>query len=81
MTTADVATRLISLCRDGKFIDAVETLYADDIVSVEAMDYQGLGREMQGKDAVKRVSVAGPFVSPERFAVLYSFDWTRKAQN
>lgn len=92
MITSEVAAKLVSLCRDGKFVDAVETLYADDVVSVEAVDYQGLGREMHGKAAVKNknrawfedndvqsVLVTGPFVSPERFAVLYSFDWTRKA--
>ena len=47
MITAEVATQLVSLCREGRFVDAVETLYADDVVSVEAMDYQGLGREMR----------------------------------
>ena len=92
MTTAEAGTLLVTLCREGKFLDAVNTLYADGIVSVEAADYQGLGREMRGKDAilaknvawfkdndVHSASVTGPFVSPERFAVWYSFEWTRKA--
>lgn len=92
MTTAEVATQFSSLCRKGQFVEAIETLYADDMVSVEAADYQGTGRELRGKDAVKRkniawfedndvhsVSVTGPFASPERFAVLFSFDWTQKA--
>ena len=92
MTTAEVATQLVALCREGKFIDAVESLYGDGVVSIEAMDYQGMGREMYGKEAVTaknrswfedndvhRVSITGPFVSPERFAVWYSFDWTRRA--
>ena len=92
MTTAEVATQLVALCREGRFLDAVQTLYADGIVSVEAMDYQGTGREMHGKEAVlaKNVgwlkdndvhsaSVTGPFVSPEKFAVWYSFEWTRRA--
>ena len=92
MTTAEIATQVVALCREGKFIDAVKTFYADDIVSVEAADYQGFGREMHGKDAVIRkntawfsdneihsASIVGPFVSPEKFAVSYSFDWTKKA--
>jgi len=92
MTTAEVATQLVSLCREGKFVEAVEALYADEITSAEAMDYQGMGRELHGKEAVKRknvswfedndvhsYSVTGPFVCPERFAVLFAFDWTRKA--
>ena len=92
MTTTDVAVQFVALCREGKFLDAVKTLYADDIVSVEAADYQCVGREMRGKDAVLRknvawfedndvhtASVTGPFVSPEKFAVWYSFEWTRRA--
>lgn len=92
MTTDEVAAKLVALCRDGKFAEAIETLYAGGVISVEAMDYQGMGRELHGRQAVlgknlawfqdnevHGVSVTGPFVSPERFAVVYSFDWTRKA--
>ena len=92
MTTTEIAAQLVALNREGRFLDAVSTLYADDIVSVEAVDYKGLGREMHGKDAVLGKNVAwfddnqvngacvtGPFVSPEKFAVSYSFDWTRRA--
>jgi hypothetical protein len=91
MTTAEIATQLVALCRDDKFVEAVDRFYADDVVSVEPADYQG-GREMRGKAAVKRKNVewlegvtvhsfsaTGPFVSPERFAVWYSFDFTTKA--
>lgn len=92
MTTAEVASQLVSLCRDGRFVEAIETLYDDDVVSVEAMEYGGMPRELQGRDTVKDknvrwidsnvvhdVSVTGPFVSPERFAVEYVFDRTVKA--
>jgi hypothetical protein len=92
MTTAEVATQFVALCREGKFMDAVESLYSELVVSIEPMDYEGMGREMHGKESVTaknrswfagndvhRVSVTGPFVSPEKFAVSYSFDWTRKA--
>jgi ketosteroid isomerase-like protein len=92
MTTTEIAAQLVALCREGRFVDAVKTLYADDIVSVEAADFQGLGRIMRGKEAVLRkniawfdendvhsASVTGPFVSPEKFAVWYSFEWTRRA--
>jgi hypothetical protein len=92
MTTAEVAIRFVTLCRERRFLDAVETYYADDVVSVEPMDYQGKGREMHGKEAIKTknrlwfevenevhsFSVTGPFVGPERFAVKYFFEWTRK---
>jgi len=91
MTTTEIAAQLVALCREGKFLDAVKTLYADNVVSIEAIDYQGLGNGMYGKEAVlgKNVawlddndvhstSVMGPFVSPEKFAVWYSFEWTRR---
>jgi len=91
MTTTEIAAQLVALCSEGRFLDAVKTLYADNVVSVEAVDYQGLGREMHGKEAVlgknvawlddndvHSISVTGPFVSPEKFALLYSFEWTRR---
>jgi ketosteroid isomerase-like protein len=92
MNNAELATKLVELCRAGKFIDAVDSLYAEDVVSVEAMDFQGLGREMRGKDAVlaknkkwftdndvHSAQVNGPFLSPEYFAVNFVLDWTPKA--
>lgn len=92
MTTAELASEFVALCRQRRFLDAVDQFYADDMVSVEAMDYQGMGREMLGKEGIRSknhlwldvdndvhsFSVTGPFVSPERFAVKYEFDWTRK---
>ncbi len=92
MTTAEVADQLIAMCREGKFVAAVEALYADDVVSVEAVGFGGMPRDMRGKEAVKSknakwfennvmhsATVTGPFVSPERFAVIYAFDRTNKA--
>jgi len=35
MTTQEVANRLVALCRTGQYQQAVEELYAPDIVSVE----------------------------------------------
>ena len=91
MTTTEIAAQLVALCSEGRFLDAVKTLYTDNVVSVEAIDYQALGREMHGKVAVlgkngawlhdndvHTASVVGPFVSPEKFAVWYSFEWTRR---
>src|SRR5262245_24091643 len=92
MTTAEVAAEFVSLCRANKYVEAIEKLYDDQILSIEAADYQGMGRELHGKRAVltknqawftdnqvHSASVAGPFVSPERFAVVFDFDWTMKA--
>ncbi len=91
MTTAEVANKLVALCRDGKFLEAIDTLYADNIASVEAQPWPGSGRETHGKEAVRGksvwwfenndvhgVTVTGPFVGPDRFAVVFNFDYTRK---
>ena len=34
MTTQQLADQLVRLCKEGKFEEAVTTLYADDIVSM-----------------------------------------------
>jgi hypothetical protein len=36
MTTQEVANRLVELCREGKYEQAVKELYSPEIVSVEA---------------------------------------------
>jgi hypothetical protein len=92
MQTAELAAHFAALCQEGRFLDAVDRFYADTIVSVEAMDFLGQGREMHGKatvhakntawltdNEVHRAAVSGPFVSPQRFALLIDFDWTRES--
>jgi len=92
MTTSEVAHKLVALCREGKYLEAVETLYDPDIVSVEAKEFAGMPRELRGKEAVRgknqwwfeanevhSSSVAGPYLTPERFAAVHTFDSTIKA--
>ena len=40
MTTQNIATRLVDLCRNGKIEEAKEELFAQDIISIEP--YEGL---------------------------------------
>ncbi len=92
MTTQELATGLVNLCKEGKFHEAIETYYADDCVSVEAMSFNGMPREVVGKPAilaksewwgsaheVHSATVTGPFISPEYFAVTFNMDVTVKA--
>lgn len=92
MTTAEIAHRLVSLCQEHKNFDAMNELYADDIVSVEAMPNAEGHFETVGKPAVIQKSMdwaaahdihsgttTGPFVAQNRFAVLFDFDVTNKA--
>lgn len=52
MKIEDVANRLVTLCREGKFLEAVNELYATDIVSNEP---EGSREQVtKGFDAVSR---------------------------
>ena len=90
-TTATVAEELVSFCKAGRYMDAVNALYSPDIVSVESMGSETMPREMKGIDAIRgkgqwwadnnevhSATVAGPFVGDDQFAVYYSFDSTFK---
>jgi len=91
MTTQEVAEKLVALCSEGKALEAIETLYSADIVSVEAMSMPGGSREMSGIEAVKgkanwwmsehevhSAGVEGPLVSPQHFCVRFKYDVTNK---
>jgi hypothetical protein len=96
METVDqIATGIATLCRQGRFLDAVERYYSPSIVSIEAVDF-GLGREQRGIEAIRHkhafweqhnethsVSVRGPYLgtgpAANQFALHFLFDITRKA--
>ena len=91
MDTNAIAQQLVSLCRAGKFHEAISTLYADDVVSVEAMAPPGGSREMTGIQAVlgkgewwtanhevHSAVIEGPLVAGAHFAVTFIFDITQK---
>jgi ketosteroid isomerase-like protein len=94
MTTKEVADKLVKLCSEGKFEEATKTLYAPDIVSVEAGAPPGQSRESKGLDAVKAkgewwvanhdvhsVTVEGPLVAAAHFAVTFKLDVTFKPES
>jgi ketosteroid isomerase-like protein len=89
--TAAIADELVSFCRVGRNMDAINTLYSPDIVSVESMGNEQMPREMKGIDAIRQknkwwsdnnevhsTEVAGPFVGDGQFAVYYRFNSTFK---
>jgi ketosteroid isomerase-like protein len=88
MTTHDIAHAFATLCKEGKFDEAGETYWADDVLSVEAM---GEPAEIRGKDGVKgkgewwyahheihSVEVEGPYINGDAFAVRFKMDLTVK---
>lgn len=94
MTTQEVADKLVKLCSEGKFNDAIESLYAQDIVSVEAGAPPGMSRETKGLADVKKKgewwaanhevhssTVEGPLVAGSHFAVTFKMEVTFKPEN
>ena len=92
MDTKAVGEKLVSLCREGKNLDAVEELYSQDIVTVEPAGMPGMPAEQHGIDAVRGKhkwwyennevhsgTAEGPFVHGDRFAVIFEYDVTSKA--
>ena len=92
MTTLEIGTKLVELCRAGKNHDVMETLYAPDIISVEAAAPPGGSPEVKGIKAcldkakqwqarmeVYGAKVEGPFPHGDRFAVFFDYDVTPRA--
>ena len=91
-TTTAVAEELVSFCRVGKNLEAINQLYSPDIVSVESMGNEQMPREMKGIDAimaknkwwsenntVNGATIEGPFIGDnDKFAVYYNYDVTSK---
>lgn len=93
MTTQEVANRLVELCSQGKFHDAIQELYSPDIVSMEAGAPPGGSRETKGLEGVMKKAewwaanhevhsstVEGPLVAHVHFAVTFKMDVTFKPQ-
>ena len=92
MSAMDIGIKLVALCSEGKFMDAIEQLYADDIVSVEASGGGGMEQTMTGIEAIKgknkwwtdnnevhSLDVQGPFAHADRFVVKFDLDLTPKS--
>jgi ketosteroid isomerase-like protein len=92
MTTDEIGRKLVSLCKEGKNLDALGSLYSKDAESVEAMGSEQVPARMKGVDAIKKKNewwfanhqihggtARGPFPNGDRFAVIFTFDVTPKA--
>jgi hypothetical protein len=91
MNTEEVAKKVVELCRKQAWHDALNQLYAKDIVSVEARSMDGGSPETRGIDGVRgkvdwwvnnvelhSSKVSGPFVAHDRFVVQFDIDFTDK---
>ncbi|HYZ33016.1 MAG TPA: nuclear transport factor 2 family protein, partial [Crenalkalicoccus sp.] len=88
MDTQAIARDFVALCKQGKFAEAGEKYWAEDVVSIEPM---GEMRELRGKAAVRgkgewwyanhevhSAEAYGPYLHGDQFAVHFKLDVTPK---
>lgn len=91
MTTLEVGKKLVELCKQGKNDVALDTLYAADVVSVEAGGPPGQDPETRGlagvqakskwwgeNHTVHSASADGPYPNGDQFIVKFVYDITQK---
>src|SRR5258708_7218163 len=92
LSTMDVGKKLVDLCRAGKAMEAINSLYGPKIVCVEAMAMPGMPARMEGLAAIKakaeawaksheihKADVQGPWPNGDKFIVRFTYDVTAKA--
>ncbi|MFC7473876.1 SnoaL-like domain-containing protein [Dankookia sp. GCM10030260] len=90
MTTQEIAEAFAALCKAGKFEEAGERFWSDDVVSIEPM--AGEMAVLRGKAAVRgkgdwwyanhdihSAEAHGPYVNGDQFALRFLLDVTQKA--
>jgi SnoaL-like domain len=94
MNTSEIATRLIALCREGKWETAQTELFAPDAVCREQEASPAFPQETKGLPAIiekgkkwqamvetiHAFSVSAPVVAGESFACTMTLDVTMKGQ-
>jgi len=86
MTTEEVAKKVVELVRRQAWYEALDTLYDNDIVSVEATAPESRGKEAMRDKVdwwvnamqVHSFTASEPFVAHDRFVVQYDADVTEK---
>lgn len=87
-----VADAVVAANSGGDFHQLLDAYYADEIVSVEAFEMPGGGREVQGREAlagkwawwegaheIHETRAEGPFFhGPDRFGVIFAMDVTNR---
>lgn len=90
METAEIAQKLVQLCREGKNMDVINEMYDQNIVSIEA-EGSGFGRAEGKEEILKKniewydsvqefhgAEVSDPLIAAEHFACRMRFHVTFK---
>jgi len=88
----EVGKKLVAFCKEGKFKDAINSLYSPKIVSVEPGSMPPMPAKMEGIEAIRgktdwweknhevhSLKVEGPWPHGDRFIVRFVMDVTAKA--
>ena len=88
----DVGKKLVALCNQGKSLEAIDTLYAPNIVSVEAEAHPPFPARLEGIKAIREKTVwwldnhevhkgeaRGPWPNGDRFVVMFNYEVTPKS--
>lgn len=91
MSVLEIGKRYVALCKEGKFDQCLDELFAENAVSVEAGAPPGVDRMAKGLAAIRAkgewwgnnhevhgVEVTGPYPHDDRFAVRFVIDVTHK---
>jgi len=92
MSAKEIGTQLVNFCKEGKNLESINTLYAENVESIEAAAPPSGERIAKGIEAVRgknqwwgenhevhSSSVSGPYPHGEdRFAVRFEYDITNK---
>ncbi len=94
MTTQDIATKLVEICRTGDFEKAQKELFADDAISIEPQASPAFEKETKGLQAINEkakkfdsmvekmhsITVSDPLIGSNSFAVTMRLDVTMKQE-
>jgi ketosteroid isomerase-like protein len=91
-TTLEVGKKLVELCKADKSLQAIEELYAPNIVSIEAAPMPNMPQRQEGIAAIRAktewwqnnhtvhsAEAMGPFPHDDRFIVHFKYEVTPKA--
>jgi len=94
MTVKEISNRYVALCKEGKYGECLDELFAKDAVSVEAWVPPGNDPVASGIAAIRAKGewwvnnhevhsgeVFGPYPNGDRFMVRFVFDITNKPAN
>src|SRR5262245_48440357 len=91
-TTLDTGKKLVDLCKQGRNMEAIESLYDPKVVSIETHDNAEFPMRVEGIDGVRKkndwwhrnhevhkTEVTGPWPHGDRFIARFKYDVTGKS--